>query len=236
MTENTQSGLMTELLCQADFIKNGIMLYLPIVDDSRSDLIFEINNKFYRVQVKTSMESYDGNSFSFSTRSVNFKGNIKEYQEQFDFYYTNHRNQGYLIPVADVGTSAKTLRLEAKDINNPAICWAKEYRIEKILSDLKAPIQKWEQHKEKNLNFCIDCGAPISKSATRCKECSELIRSEQIPVRGELKEMIRTMPFTVIGKKFNVSDNAVRKWCDKYNLPKTKSEINKISDEEWKDI
>lgn len=41
------------------------------------------------------------------------------------------------------------------------------------------------------------------------------------------------MPFTTIGKKYNVSDNAVRKWCDKYNLPRKASEIKKYSDEEW---
>ena len=41
------------------------------------------------------------------------------------------------------------------------------------------------------------------------------------------------MSFTAIGKKYNVSDNAVRKWCDKYNLPRKASEIKKYSDEEW---
>ena len=45
--------------------------------------------------------------------------------------------------------------------------------------------------------------------------------------------MIRTMPFTQIGKYFSVSDSAVRKWCDKYKLPRTKKEINLYTDEEW---
>ena len=40
--------------------------------------------------------------------------------------------------------------------------------------------------------------------------------------------MIRTMPFTVIGQQFGVSDNAIRKWCKKYNLPSTKEEIKKL--------
>ena len=54
--------------------------------------------------------------------------------------------------------------------------------------------------------------------------------------RGELKDMIRTKPFTSIAKDFGVSDNAIRKWCDKYNLPRTKKEINKYTDEEWNNI
>jgi uncharacterized protein YjcR len=41
------------------------------------------------------------------------------------------------------------------------------------------------------------------------------------------------MPFTKIAEMYNVSDNAVRKWCDKYNLPRKKSEINNYTDEDW---
>ena len=51
--------------------------------------------------------------------------------------------------------------------------------------------------------------------------------------REELKTLIRTLPFTKIGEKFGVSYNAVRKWCDKYGLPKRMDEIKKFSDEEW---
>ena len=51
--------------------------------------------------------------------------------------------------------------------------------------------------------------------------------------REELKKLIRTTPFTTIGKQCNVSDNAVRKWCDSYNLPRTKKEIKQYTDEQW---
>ena len=48
--------------------------------------------------------------------------------------------------------------------------------------------------------------------------------------------MIRNMPFTKIGERYIVSDNAIRKWCKAENLPTTKKEINKFSDEEWSKI
>ena len=51
--------------------------------------------------------------------------------------------------------------------------------------------------------------------------------------RDELKSLIRNKPFVEIGKNFGVSDNAVRKCCDKLNLPRTKSLIKTYSDEEW---
>ena len=56
----------------------------------------------------------------------------------------------------------------------------------------------------------------------------------KLPVsRSELKDMIRTSSFVSIGKQFNVSDNTIRKWCDKYNLPRKSGDIKKYSQEEW---
>ena len=54
--------------------------------------------------------------------------------------------------------------------------------------------------------------------------------------REELKELIRTKPFTHIAKKYQVTDNAIKKWCDKFNLPRTKKEIKTYSDEDWKNV
>lgn len=44
------------------------------------------------------------------------------------------------------------------------------------------------------------------------------------------------MPFTAIGEKLGVSDNAVRKWCNRYKLPKGKRKIDSYSDDEWENI
>ena len=85
--------------------------------------------------------------------------------------------------------------------------------------------------------YCSDCGKEISPNAVRCNDCAikaRIIPLNEMPVtREELKQLIRTMPFTTIGEQFKISDNAIRKWCDKFNLPRTKKEINSYSDEEW---
>lgn len=89
------------------------------------------------------------------------------------------------------------------------------------------------------VNVCVDCGKTISKKATRCIECEAKHKTSnevQGITREELKDLLRNTPFTQIGKMFGVSDNAVRKWCDKYHLPRKASEIKTYSDEQWTEI
>ena len=85
--------------------------------------------------------------------------------------------------------------------------------------------------------YCCDCGTEISKGSTRCFKCESVRRKKELPVtREELKQLIRTTPFTKIGEKYGVSDNAIRKWCDKYNLPRKATDIKRISDQDWANI
>lgn len=97
---------------------------------------------------------------------------------------------------------------------------------EKILEETKNKLQRPQQ-------YCKICGAPITRysKSGKCGVCSRINFDK--PDRELLKEMIRTTPFTTIGKKYNVTDNAVRKWCKFYNLPTRKTDINNFSNEEW---
>lgn len=103
--------------------------------------------------------------------------------------------------------------------------------------NISYPIRKNQQCQKKY--YCKDCGKEISRNAIRCKKCSsiyyinERYETKSYPTREELKKLIRDFPFTKIGKIYNVTDNAVRRWCEHYKLPKTKREINSYSDEEW---
>ena len=86
-------------------------------------------------------------------------------------------------------------------------------------------------------NYCLDCGIEIASTSTRCHQCEAQTRKSIVPIsREELKELIRTTPFTQIGKMYNVSDNTIRKWCDKYNLPRKATEIKAYQVAEWESI
>ena len=86
-------------------------------------------------------------------------------------------------------------------------------------------------------NYCINCGAPISTDALRCKDCEYKNRVTEKPItREELKKLLRSTSFVEIGRQYNVSDNAIRKWCIGYNLPSRKKDIKNYTDEEWETL
>ena len=94
-------------------------------------------------------------------------------------------------------------------------------------------------HGNHTINTCVDCGKVITAKAQRCSVCEHKYRtSDKVEgiTRAELKNLIHTTPFTTIGKMYNVSDNAIRKWCDKYGLPRKSSEIKAYSEAEWSKI
>lgn len=95
--------------------------------------------------------------------------------------------------------------------------------------------------------YCENCGKPVCQKGVKlCQSCFKEQQKKTIidggqrkverPSRDKLKELIRIKPFTQIGTQFGVSDNAIRKWCDDFNLPRKKSEINAYSNEEWANI
>ena len=97
--------------------------------------------------------------------------------------------------------------------------------------------QRTQVRKDKKEYFCVDCGKPISKGSIRCKQCESKTRISEKPyTREELKDLIRTTPFTTIAKQVNVSDNTIRKWCIQYGLPSKVRDIKQYTDEEWEKL
>lgn len=90
--------------------------------------------------------------------------------------------------------------------------------------------------KEHIYKTCQNCGKVIVDNSTSllCRDCyAKVSRKVERPSREELKQLIRSTPFTQIGSMFGVTDNAIRKWCDVYNLPRKAREIKLYTDEEW---
>lgn len=71
--------------------------------------------------------------------------------------------------------------------------------------------------------FYIECGAKISSANTfRCAKCHRIhLQKVPRPTKEELYDLLLKNKgnFTKVGQKYNVTDNAIRKWCKSYNLP-----------------
>lgn len=125
------------------------------------------------------------------------------------------------------------------------IHYESDYTFDKILKTKSIIQMVNEEQKEKELSAsrCINCGQIVSYGAVLCKQCSIEKRKDSYGTsaklritRDELKSKIRTQSFLSIGAEYHVSDNAIRQWCDVYNLPRKKTEIKSYSDEEWEKL
>lgn len=93
----------------------------------------------------------------------------------------------------------------------------------------------------KKVNYCIDCGKPVTTGSIRCSTCNNALKKKTTNekyglTRAELKKKIRTQSFTSIAKELGVSDNSIRKRCVAFGLPSHKMEIDTYTDEEWEEI
>lgn len=146
----------------------------------------------------------------------------------------------------------ETLQLILNDILHTSLSFSQIAKKYNVSTSTISRINSGSIHKQENLiyplrnivnhinnakNYCINCHKPITINSTRCWACNG--KTLQIPLdkmqvsRDQLKILIRTKSFCEIGRDFQISDNAIRKWCDKFNLPRTKKEIQKYSDAEW---
>ena len=136
-----QKGNLTELQCLTAFYEEGCHVSLPYGENSRYDMIVDVNDILIRVQVKTSSSRVEGESIVFSCRSshVNSSGvkNVKYTNQEIDYFATFWDGQCYLIPVSECSTE-KTLRfVPPKNGQTKGITFASEYILQKQLEKIK---------------------------------------------------------------------------------------------------
>lgn len=82
------------------------------------------------------------------------------------------------------------------------------------------PLRK--NHKK---HYCIDCGVEVYPGAQRCQSCNQKAqRKTERPSKEQLYQEVKSLGFSAVGRKYGVTDNAIRKWCKAYGLPTRASE------------
>lgn len=82
------------------------------------------------------------------------------------------------------------------------------------------PVQRKEILHRRNNHKC-KCGKIIDLPSSMCIDCTKRERRKNIPSKQDLILSIleTNANFSALGRKYRVSDNAVRKWCNYHGLP-----------------
>lgn len=209
-----------------------------------------INHEYKNYPLYRSMSKHGLENFNFSIIEECLIDQLDEKEIYWIKYYNSLVPNGYNRTLGGDknGHSYKlsyeevlSIRDDLKNTRETGLSLAKKYHVSK---DTISGINVGRFWYDENIKYpirllfrtCKNCGNRILSDniSGYCFDCyNKIDRRKNWPSREKLKELIRNIPFVQIGKQFNVRDDAVRRWCDFYNLPRTKKEINNISDEEW---
>lgn len=253
----TQSiGNVVELKCITKFIEMGYEVSIPYGNGAKYDFIADINGELLKFQCKSAshprrngIEDTEAIQIITVCQTTNTQKTIRHTytEEQIDYFATCYNDEIYIIPVQECSTS-KTLRFTPPKNNQPYNN-ADDYKISNFFSqnedfinskiDFEKRKEQQQQEKEEKY-YCLKCGKEITKDSQSglCISCFNFSnrKIKDRPTREELKDMIRTMPFTTIGKNYGVSDNTIRKWCRAENLPNKAGNIKKYTNKEWEEV
>ena len=132
-------GSITQLKVAAYLLSLGYIVSQPLVQDSKYDLIVDVNHKMVRLQVKTARKNDQntGNSIKFNCRSTT--NNVRECKQRYyseediDFFATFWGNDCFLIPVKEC-SSEKTIWLEKPP---SSVCtYAYNYLAQEVLNKI----------------------------------------------------------------------------------------------------
>lgn len=130
MNDALKRGDLAEIKFAAKLAEKYTVLS-PFSKNSRYDLAFENNDKFYRVQVKHG--TYRKGCVVFSTRSYcAFTKVSKHYtSDEIDFFgiWCSELDKYYLVPVTVVSKGACNMRVDSPKVNQPNIRWAKDFEV-----------------------------------------------------------------------------------------------------------
>lgn len=105
-----------------------------------------------------------------------------------------------------------------------------EFKVSDTIIRDKKTIEIIAKQKQGKYTHCSQCGEVLSSENTTglCLSCYHKSTRKVVdrPEPIELAQEILSMGFCAVGRKYGVSDNAIRKWCKAYNMPTKKEELH----------
>ena len=128
-----QKGITTEMYVAAYLLSLGYNVSQPFCQDSKYDLILDINGKMLRLQVKTARET-EHNYITFNCRSTT-KNSVthtsrKYSSDEIDYFATYWNNKVYLVPVNECSSEK---RLHLNPVKQSNWSYIEDYDVEEVL-------------------------------------------------------------------------------------------------------
>lgn len=213
--EKGNSGLVMAI---AYYGLKGYTISIPLNDTQDYDLIVDNGQKLLKIQVKATGQRTPQGYTTFNVSSLGgTKGQVYKTIKNTNIDYVfvvTELQELYEIPISEI-TTEKTFNLGPD---------RQHFRVDNIETQYLTKIKT----QEKITKICNECGAVLGDRNTSglCPTCAMKKRQTiERPPREQLLQEIKELGFVGTGKKYNVTDNAIRKWCDAYKLPRTKKEI-----------
>jgi len=139
-----------------------------------------------------------------------------------DIIIKDHEYFHYIIK--DMGSKNKNFVI--KEFNKFIDFVNEQYNYNITLYDYEADMTEYHDNhnvikkknkKIKEKNKCIDCAKEITNGSKRCVECYRIkSRTCERPSLDILLEDIKELGYVGTGRKYSVTDNAIRKWVKNY--------------------
>ena len=131
-----QKGITTEMFVAARLLQLGYNVSQPLCQDSKYDLVVDVNNKLYRLQVKTARQlNEDTIVFNCRSTTKNSQTNKSRYyqENEIDYFATYWDNEVFLILPSQC-SSEKRLHLSPVKATNQT--YAYEHIASEVLKQL----------------------------------------------------------------------------------------------------
>ena len=215
-------GDIGEAYAIAKFTEHNIKILIPFSMNLPYDYVIDVDGQLYKVQVKTTEKIKDDNKmvFHICRTNPNTKRRIVYTKDEIDYFflYCIENKWCGIISINEAQKEYLYIYLDFPRYCNQA--------------DLKIAADYEFDHKIKEV--ITGYVLPKTKRPKPQKKEKEIVC--EIPgrtTREKLKNEIRNNPMLKVAKIYGVSDNAVRKWCERMGLPSLSTEIKRYSDEEW---
>lgn len=193
---------------QRAFKKYGIDNFtFEVLEECSSESLNE-KEQYYIMKYNTYYDGYNATTGGQGTPNGAVKISQEQLEEIFNLLENSTLTQKEIAEKYHVGMDT------ISDIN---------YGNSRHQSNRSYPIRS------KNKTHCIDCGIEINYGTLRCTNCNQMHQRKvkNRPSKEELFDLLKHNSFVAVGRMFNVSDNAIRKWCRNYNIPSKASDYRK---------